>query len=56
MAAATKALENVALLLLDDHLRHCVVDAVSGPEGPSSDEAQHSFDEAMTAVRRLVTS
>lgn len=56
VAAATKALENVALLLLDDHLRHCVVDAVSGPEGPSSDEAQHKLDEAMTAVRRLVTS
>ena len=56
VAAATKALENVALLLLDDHLRHCVVDAVSGPAGADSDEARHKLDEAMAAVRRLVTS
>ncbi|HKA02697.1 MAG TPA: metal-sensitive transcriptional regulator, partial [Acidimicrobiales bacterium] len=29
VSAATRALQSVALELLDDHLRHCVADAVA---------------------------
>ncbi len=49
VSAATKALQNVALLLLDDHVRHCVTDDVLAG---STDKV----DEAMTAITRLVRS
>lgn len=50
VSAATKALEGVALLLLDQHLQHCV--------SPAADpaEAQHKLAEASQAIRRLVRS
>jgi len=50
VSAATKALENVALGLLDDHLRHCVADAVA--EG--GDAAEAKIAEASAAIARLV--
>ena len=50
ISALNSALENVALGLLDDHLRHCVLDA--GREG--GDEAEIKLKEASDAVRRLV--
>ena len=52
VSAATKALESVALGLLDDHLKHCVVDAVAqgGPEGEAK------LKEASDAIARLVRS
>jgi len=52
VSAATRALEGVALLLLEDHLSHCVADAArqGGPE------ADAKIGEAVAAVRRLVTS
>jgi DNA-binding FrmR family transcriptional regulator len=52
VAAMTSALESVALGLLDDHLRHCVVEAaVAG--GP---EAEQKLTEASAAITRLVRS
>ncbi len=52
VSAATKALENVALSLLDEHLRHCVVDAARAG-GTESDE---KIAEASAAIARLVRS
>jgi DNA-binding FrmR family transcriptional regulator len=50
IGAATKALEGVALGLLDDHLRHCVADAVA--EGGQT--ADSKLTEAVAAIERLV--
>jgi DNA-binding FrmR family transcriptional regulator len=53
VSAATRALQSVALELLDDHLHHCVADAVaSGDRG----EAGRLVAEASRAVERLVRS
>ena len=49
-AAVTKAVEKVALDLLDDHLKHCVADAVS--EGGTV--ADEKVAEASAAIARLV--
>ncbi|MDV3296461.1 MAG: metal-sensitive transcriptional regulator [Brachybacterium paraconglomeratum] len=50
--ALTSALQGVALGLLDDHLRHCVLDAAR----ESGDEAEKKLKEASDAIRRLVKS
>ena len=34
VSAATNALQSVALELLDDHMAHCVADAVRAGQGP----------------------
>ena len=52
VSAATKALQSVAVGLFDDHLRHCVADAVA--EGGA--EADHKLTEATAAVARLLKS
>jgi len=52
ISAATKALEAVALALLDDHLAHCVAEAVAAG-GP---EADAKLREASAAIERLVRS
>lgn len=52
VSAATRALESVALLLLHEHVSHCVVDAAR----QGGDEAQQKVDELTDAVRRLVRS
>ncbi len=52
VSAATKALETVALSLLDEHLRHCVTDAAR--EG--GEEAEQKITEASEAIARLVRS
>lgn len=52
VSAMTSALENVALALLDDHLKHCVMDAAQ-KGGP---EAEAKLAEASAAVARLVKS
>ena len=52
VSAATKALENVALALLDDHLAHCVAEAAR--EGGSV--ADDKIKEASAAIARLVRS
>lgn len=52
IAAATKALQAVSLGLLDDHLKHCVAEALTaGGEG-----AQDKVREASEAIARLVRS
>jgi DNA-binding FrmR family transcriptional regulator len=52
VAAATKALQSVALGLLEEHLSHCVAQAVA--EG--GDEAADKVREASEAIARLVRS
>ena len=52
VAAATKALESVALGLLEEHLSHCVTEAVA--EG--GDSAAEKVREASEAIARLVRS
>lgn len=52
VSAATKALETVALQLLDDHLSHCVAEAAR-EGGPVADE---KIREASAAIARLVRS
>ena len=52
VSAATKALETVALTLLDEHLRHCVTDAARA----GGDEADEKITEASAAIARLVRS
>ncbi|QIM15833.1 metal-sensitive transcriptional regulator [Leucobacter insecticola] len=50
VSAATKALERVALVLLDDHLSHCV--ATAAEEG--GEVAAAKLQEASAAIARLV--
>jgi CsoR family transcriptional regulator, copper-sensing transcriptional repressor len=52
VAAATKALQSVALGLLEEHLSHCVAQAVA--EG--GDGAADKVREASEAIARLVRS
>jgi DNA-binding FrmR family transcriptional regulator len=52
VSAATKALETVALELLNDHLMHCVAEA-SAQGGAVADE---KLREASEAIARLVRS
>lgn len=52
ISAATKALEAVALNLLEGHLHHCVHEAITAG-GP---DAEVKITEAAQAVRRLVRS
>ncbi|HNA98686.1 MAG TPA: metal-sensitive transcriptional regulator [Marmoricola sp.] len=50
ISALTKALESVGLGLLDDHLKHCVLDAARAG-GPAADE---KIAEASAAIARMV--
>jgi DNA-binding FrmR family transcriptional regulator len=52
IAAATRALQGVALALLEDHLSHCVAHAVA----VGGDEANEKLAEATAAISRLVRS
>jgi DNA-binding FrmR family transcriptional regulator len=52
VSAATKALESVAIVLLDEHLRHCVTEAIQA----GGDEADAKIEEASAAIARLVRS
>jgi DNA-binding FrmR family transcriptional regulator len=52
VAAITKGLQTVAVGLFDDHLRHCVADAVAA----GGTEADHKLTEATAAVQRLLKS
>ncbi len=51
VSAMTKALQAVALELLDDHLAHCVRDAIH-----SDVDADEKLTEASAAIARLVRS
>lgn len=50
VAAATKALESVALMLLDQHLQHCLTHATDPTE------RDQKLTEASQAIARLVHS
>jgi len=52
ISAATRALQGVALELLDDHLNHCVREAIEADEG----DADAKVAEASAAIARLVKS
>ncbi|OPC85009.1 transcriptional regulator [Embleya scabrispora] len=52
VSAATKALQSFALSLLEEHLGHCVANAVE-KGGP---EAEEKVKEASQAIARLVRS
>ncbi len=52
VSAATKALEAVALGLLDEHLKHCVTQAAAG----GGAVADAKVAEASAAIARLVKS
>lgn len=52
VSALTSALQSVALGLLDDHLKHCVLSAAK-TGGP---EAEEKIVEASQAIARLVKS
>ncbi|MGH9116943.1 MAG: metal-sensitive transcriptional regulator [Acidimicrobiales bacterium] len=52
VASVTRALQSVALGLLDDHLRHCVAGVVSADAA----DASALVTEASKAIERLVKS
>jgi DNA-binding FrmR family transcriptional regulator len=52
VAAVTKALQAVAIELLDGHLAHCVADALTA----GGDTADEKVKEASAAIARLVRS
>ena len=52
ISSATRALQGVAMSLLDDHLRHCVSEAISS----GSTDANDKLTEATAAVARLLKS
>ena len=51
ISAVNAALKGVALGLLDDHLEHCVANAIKGGQ-----EAEDKIREASAAIARLVKS
>lgn len=53
VSAANQALRSVAVGLLDEHVRHCVVDAAAAGD---TDGAAQMIDEATSAIERLVKS
>ena len=52
VSAVTRALQAVALELLDDHVTHCVAEAAA----KGGREAKSKFAEASEAIARLVRS
>ncbi|NIH79738.1 MULTISPECIES: metal-sensitive transcriptional regulator [Amycolatopsis] len=52
IAAATKALQSVSLGLMDEHLKHCVAEAIA----TGGDTADAKVREASEAIARLVRS
>jgi DNA-binding FrmR family transcriptional regulator len=53
VSAATKALQGIAVGLLDEHVRHCVADAA---RSATPDKADEMITEATKAIERLVKS
>lgn len=51
VSATSRALEAFALGLLDEHLKHCVRDAIAG-----GGDAEAKLNEASAAIARLVKS
>ena len=53
VSATTKALQAVALSLLEEHMSHCVADAAASGD---DDTAREKVAEASAAIARLVKS
>jgi CsoR family transcriptional regulator, copper-sensing transcriptional repressor len=53
VSAATRALQGVAVGLLDEHVRHCVADAARSDDAARADAM---VTEATKAIERLVRS
>ena len=51
ISAVRSALDRVALGLVDDHVRHCLIGGHGGPEDP-----KEQADELMGAVGRFIAS
>lgn len=57
VSAVTRALQSVALNLLEEHLGHCVTEAASAAAAGGDPEAlAEKLAEAQTAIARLVKS
>ncbi|AXB48233.1 metal-sensitive transcriptional regulator [Amycolatopsis albispora] len=52
ISAATKALQSVSLGLMDEHLKHCVAEAIAEGGGTAEEKVR----EASEAIARLVRS
>jgi DNA-binding FrmR family transcriptional regulator len=52
VSAVTRALQGFAVSLLDEHMRHCLVEAAAA----GGVEAEHKVTEATAAIERLVRS
>ena len=52
ISSVTRSLQSVAVKLLDEHLHHCLADAVAA----GGVERQAKLDEASKAIERLVKS
>jgi DNA-binding FrmR family transcriptional regulator len=52
ISAATKALQSVSLGLIDEHLKHCVAEAIAAGEDTGTDKIREASD----AIARLVKS
>jgi CsoR family transcriptional regulator, copper-sensing transcriptional repressor len=52
VSAATRALQSVGLMLLEDHLGHCVSDAIAS----KAPDARARVAEASAAIERMVRS
>ncbi len=50
IASATRALQEVAVGLLSDHLRHCVVQAVHSSQA----DGEHAIDEVTGTIRQVI--
>jgi CsoR family transcriptional regulator, copper-sensing transcriptional repressor len=50
LGAVSTALERVAMAILDDHVQHCVTDALTSGDRR---DAQQKTDELLAAVRRF---
>ena len=50
ISSTTRALQGVAVTMLEDHVRHCVRDAID--QGP--DTADEKVDEAIDVINRLI--
>ncbi len=53
VSAVTRALQSVAVQMMDEHLRHCVANAVQSDD---AEEADRILGEAMKTIERLVKS
>lgn len=52
ISATTKALQSVSLLLLEDHLQHCVMQANKEGQAKANEKVREAFE----AIERLVRS